>query len=68
MLPKGTPTEMPVGASDKEVEAYVKALPSRGVGFGLGGMDQMVSGPHFVLGKSFYVYRRQDDDTLYKAS
>jgi len=64
----GSATEMPVGATDKEIEKYVKALPSRQVGFGLGGMDPVVSGPHFVLGKAFYVYRRQDDDTLYKAS
>ena len=64
----GTPTDMPVGATDKQTEKYIKALPERGRGVSLfGEPDPLVSGPHKMLGSSFYVYRRQDNSQLYKS-
>lgn len=64
----GTPTDMPVGATDKQTENYIKALPERGRGVSLfGEPDPLVSGPHKMLGSSFYVYRRQDNSQLYKS-
>jgi hypothetical protein len=64
----GTPTDMPIGATDKATEKYIKALPERGRGVSLfGEPDPLVSGPHKMLGSSFYVYRRQDNSQLYKS-
>ena len=65
----GTPTDMPVGATDNETEAYVRALPERGRGgFGLfGDDDPLVSGPYKMAGYSFWVYRRQDNGQLYRS-
>lgn len=64
----GSATDMPVGATEKETEKYIKALPERGRGFSiLGEPDPLVSGPHKILGMTFYVYRRQDNSQLYKS-
>ena len=64
----GTPTDMPIGATDKQTEKYIKSLPERGRGVSLfGEPDPLVSGPHKMLGSSFYVYRRQDNSQLYKS-
>jgi hypothetical protein len=64
----GSATDMPVGATEKETEKYIKALPERGRGFSiLGEPDPLVSGPHKILGGTFYVYRRQDNSQLYKS-
>ena len=64
----GTLTDMPVGATNKEVEKYVKALPDRVRGVNMTGQgDPLVSGPHKEYGKTYYVYRRQDNNELYKS-
>jgi hypothetical protein len=64
----GSATDMPVGATKKETEKYIKALPERGRGFSfLGEPDPLVSGPHKVLDGTFFVYRRQDNSQLYKS-
>lgn len=64
---KGTPTDMPVGATDKEVEKYVKGLQDRGKGFSWSGPDSMVDGPFTISGSKYYVYRNQSDGTLYRS-
>lgn len=63
----GTPTNMPVGGSEKDTEAYVKALPDRMRGSAWGRGDPLVSGPHEMFGYIYYVYRRQDNNELYRS-
>lgn len=62
----GTTTDMPVGATKKETENFVKGLESRGRD--ALSQDPLESGPYKIGGINYYVYRRRDNGELYRST